>query len=256
MDQKKRHFFENRMHDLAIRGQKSGIPAYTDFLTTDEYSCLKQLAKEFYGISLRFWGGHKDCDHVMGAFVPTEYEEFMNAAQFPICCLKITPVGIKFSQQLQHRDYLGAILNLGMERSKIGDIRICDKQAYVFCHLDFAPFLLDELRAIKHTTVQVSLVTEEEEIPPQEYELLMRSVASLRLDNIITAAIGCSRSKASELIAQGNVVADHMEQHSSSYTCKDQMVFTIRGYGKYRLSAEDESYTKKGKRKIIIYKYK
>jgi RNA-binding protein YlmH len=93
------------------------------------------------------------------------------------------------------------------------------------------------------------------EIPSQQLTERTGSVASVRLDNIVSAATGLSRTKSAELIRQGAVIADHEEKNSVSFLCRDEMILTVRGYGKFRLGIPENSFTKKGKQKIIIYKY-
>ncbi|MCR5692194.1 MAG: hypothetical protein K6G62_08235 [Eubacterium sp.] len=256
MDDKKEHFFESRIQDLALQAINTNVAVFTDFLTSAEYGLVEKISKYYSDIDTVFWGGHEDCDHFIAAFVPLDYKEYFSRDQFPIDCIKICPRGSKFAQSLEHRDYLGAILNLGMERSKIGDIRLSNKEAYVFCQSDFAPLLLGELNMVKHTSVDLIRVEDPEEIPPQEYELFSTSIASPRLDNVVSAATGLSRTKAATLVRQGMVVANHRQETSVSYLCPNNSLMTVRRYGKFRLVYEAGDLTKKGKQKITIYKYK
>ncbi len=254
MDAKREQFFAGHMKDLADRADQGGYPVFTDFLTTGEYALLHRMHRQFSYVKNHFFGGHEDCSHVVGGFFPLDWPD-IRPESFPIRCLRIFPENERYAQELGHRDYLGAILNLGMERAKIGDIRISGLGAFVFCKEEFASFIQENLRQVKRTSVACTPVLSQEEIPPQQYEELNRSVASLRLDNIVAAASGRSRSVAAQLIAQGHVVAGDEERTSVSYSCTDGMILTIRGYGKYRLHVSEESYTRKGKLKITIYKY-
>lgn len=253
-DNKKEHFFARHVEELAERAYQGNYPVFTDFMTTREYMILRQSVRHMTGVAVHFWGGHEDCSHVMGGFFPTDWTEEKNTA-FPVVCLRVTPLNERYAQKLCHRDYLGAILNLGIERSKIGDIRICDQAAFVFCKMDFASFIVENFNRVKHTSVRCEILESPEEIPAQQYEELNRSVASLRLDNVVAAMTGLARGKAADQIRQGNVTADHEEQSSVSFICRENMIFTIRGYGKYRLHILEDSITRKGKQKIVIYKY-
>ena len=254
MDAKREQFFAGHMKDLADRADQGGYPVFTDFLTTGEYALLYRMHRQFSYVKNHFFGGHEDCSHVVGGFFPLDWPD-IRPESFPIRCLKIQPASGRYAQPLGHRDYLGAILNLGIDRAKIGDIRIDGSQAFVFCKEEFAAFIQENLYQVKHASVTCGPVSSYEEIPPQRYEELNRSVASPRLDSITAAATGMSRSAASQLITQGRVIAGGEERTSVSYSCEDGMIFTIRGFGKYRLSIPEESYTRKGKLKITIYKY-
>lgn len=253
-DEKKNQFFARHMMDLADRAYQGNYPVFTDFLTTSEYMLLSSLPVQDRGVQTAYWGGHMDCDHVTACFFPKDWTD-TGYEIFPVVCIRVTPLNERYAQFLEHRDYLGAILNLGMERSKIGDIRICDKTAYIFCKEEFASFVVENFIMVKHTQITCEILASAEEIPPQQYLEQGSSVASVRLDNIVSAMTGISRGRAAELIRQGCVVADHLQRTSVSFICKDGMIFTVRGYGKFRLFIPENAFTKKGKQKITIYKY-
>lgn len=256
MDQKKNHFFLQHLEDLAMRAYKNEYPCFTDFLTSAELSVLRKNQRNFFQVQVEFWGGHKDCDHKMGGFFPLSYSGNEKECLFPIRCIEVRATNNKYTKELTHRDYLGAILNLGIERSTIGDIRICDQTAYVFCNLELVPFIMNHLDRIGRVAVNCQEIEDVGDIPDQQFEVRHQSVASPRLDNIVAAMTGCARGKAGELISQGRVLTDDIEQGANSYRCHSHMVVTIRGYGKYRLLFEEEDRTRKGKQKITIYQYK
>lgn len=250
----KDHFFTGHMMDLADRAFQGNYPVFTDFLTTAECMLLISMEHQMPGITVMYWGGHRDCDHVIGGFFPEDWKD-AGYGMFPVTCIRTAPQNDRYAQSLEHRDYLGAILNLGIARCKIGDIRICDHTAYIFCKEEFASFVVENFTNVKHTPVACEILSEAGQIPAQQYTEYSRSVASPRLDNIVAAMTGLSRGKASELIRQGYVIADHLQRTSVSFSCTDKMIFTIRGYGKFRVFIPEGSLTKKGKQKITIYKY-
>lgn len=253
MAEKKDNFFVSHLFDLAERAKRCDYPTFTDFMTTKELSLFLRNLRSFEGVRAIVWGGHEDCDHKMGGFFPLHFDA--TADDFPIQCIRIEAIHAKYAKEIGHRDFLGAILNLGIERSMIGDIRISNQTAYVFCNQEFVPFLLSELTLVRRTAVRCQLLDNMQQIPPQEYRKIERSVASLRLDNVVAAMIGSARGKAGELITQGKVLADYEERTSNSYRCKDNTIITIRGYGKYKLSVNEDNLTRKGKQKITIYQY-
>lgn len=256
-DLKKDNFFVEHLRDLAERAKRIDFPVFTNFMTTREFSLLKANERTLQGVRIVTWGGHEDCDHKMCGLFPLHYDMTLGNTLFPIECICIEANNHKYGKELSHRDYLGAILNLGIERSMIGDIRICNQStAYAFCNQEFVPFLINELNMVRHTSVTCKVVESIDEIPAQEYEVIQRSIASMRLDNVVAALIGSARGKASELILQGKVIADYKECTSNSYRCKDGIIVTVRGFGKYKVHAQNEDYTRKGKQKITIYKYK
>lgn len=253
-DDKKSQFFTKHMMELAERAFQGNYPVFTDFLTTAEYMRLSSIQNQMKGIRVRYWGGYPDCDHVTGGFFPADWDD-QGDIPFPVVCIQISPLSGKYAQALEHRDYLGAVMNLGVERSKIGDIRICDTVANIFCKEELASFVTENLSVVKHMSVTCRILSDTEEIPPQQYTEYERSVASARLDTMVAAMTGLSRGRSADLIRQGYVVADHVQRTSVHATCTDGMIFTIRGYGKFRVRIHEDSYTRKGKQKITIYKY-
>lgn len=254
---KKERFFAKHLTDLAERAYQGNYPVFTDFMTTKELGIWNRMKRELGYVQTCCWGGHEDCSHKIAGFFPKEYgsDESLLQGMFPIVCFRVQAKSARYAQTITHRDYLGAILNLGMERAKVGDIRVMEASAFVFCKSDFASFVVDNFKMVRQTPVTCQPVEDQTVIPRQQYEEFSCSIASLRLDNVIAAMIGSARKKAVELISQGHVIADQCEQTSVSYSCKDGMIVTIKGYGKYRLHVPEDAVTRKGKQRIMIYKY-
>ena len=254
-DNKKIQFFIRHVEDMIQRTIAYEFPCFTEFLMTGELQNVRSLIRQNSQIFCAFWGGDSDCDRLIAGFFPASWDPDDTQSFFPIDCVHIRPSSPKFSDSLNHRDFLGAILNIGMDRSKIGDIRVCENTAYVFCHQDFSDLILNELSTVRHTSVVCEKVTSTSLIPKQEYDPLYASVASPRIDSIVAAITGLSRTKATQLIHQRLVVANHTEVSSVSHMCKDGYIISIRGYGKYKLQILEDTFTRKGKQKIIILKY-
>ena len=138
----KEQLFEKRMIELSKNAYYRGILTFSDFLDLNELHMLHGLPLHQYGVKVETYGGHALAERQMAAFIP---DAFFFQPDYPLSCICLKPSAAKFAETLTHRDYLGAILNLGIERSKIGDILVEDKKAYVFCHETLAPFLLEEL---------------------------------------------------------------------------------------------------------------
>lgn len=256
--EKEKHFFENHMMDLCHRAERTAYPIFTDFLTSGERVILEGMRQRIKSMSngteLRFFGGHEDCTHAVAGFFPKEYE-FTGYEVFPVSCICIERKDTRYAAAPSHRDYLGAILNLGMERSMIGDIRIRDRKAFLFCKDEMVSYILEHLCMVRNASVSCFPVTDVCDIPAQEYEIFNRSVASPRLDNLVAAITGKARSKAADLIGQGKVFVDSAECTSTKFICKNHCIVTVRGSGKFRLEFMENSFTAKGRMKVQIYKY-
>ena len=137
-------------------------------------------------------------------------------------------------------------------RSTIGDIRICEKAAYLFCVEELKEFILSNLRQVKHTIMECREISELDEIPERQYEIHRQTVASARLDNIVAAMISSSRTKANELITQGRVFINSEEKTSNSYRCPSDSVFQFGVTVNIGLPLMKEILLKKGNKNYYI----
>lgn len=136
---------------------------------------------------------------------------------------------------LTHRDYLGALLSLGIRRECLGDILPCPGGAYVFALPRITPLLIEELSSVGRCAAHVR-TAEAEALPPlPQPEEKTASVASLRLDAVLAAMLRVSRSEAVRLIQGGAVEVNHVPTASAHSEVYENDRFSIRGYGKYRL---------------------
>ena len=160
----------------------------------------------------------------------------------------------KFSETLSHRDYLGAILNLGLERSKIGDIVVQDDFAILFVHQSLESFVQDELKRIRHTSV----ITEVENFQDFSYspkiEEKKGTVSSLRLDSLLALAFSSSRTKLVAYIENGKVFVNGKLITSNGYQIKDSDIISVRGLGRFQYKGM-VSQTKKSRYFVTIHLY-
>ncbi len=259
-DKKEELIFRKHMEELAKSAYFKNLCVYTDFLNLNEQSILKSMERQLSPVAYSLYGGCIGAERVMACFhgdlessCCKELPADDYCAGYPICCVQIVPAHSRFAEALSHRDYLGAILNLGIDRCKTGDIILKDDAAYFFCDTLIASFICDTLERIRHTAVRVS-ISEEEQIQERSFEELHASVASLRLDAVISAAFHTSRSSLSNLAPCGRVFVNGRETLSNSYMLKPGDTVSVRGYGKFILK-EQGNLTKKGKTNITIEKF-
>ena len=153
---------------------------------------------------------------------------------FPIRIIRIAPVNAKFSDDLSHRDFLGALMNLGIERDLLGDIVVRENQAYLFALEHMAPFIMENLDRVKHTSVRCEVLEEvPEDIKPvlEEEDLI---VSNIRIDAILSKLYHLARGTAQEMVREGRVLVNGRQIMSTSFEPKDGDVLVLRGYGKAR----------------------
>lgn len=246
-------YFIKHLLDLAERSYRRNQYTFTGFLNLAEQDLLERNKREFHGVPYETSGGYPACERVMVRF--GSEAECHGEAVFPIARIRIAPKNAKFSQELSHRDFLGALMNLGLSRDRMGDILVRENVAEVFCVVEIADFIIEKLDRIAHTSVTCTDVTgEAQEETERSFQELIKPVSSERLDAIVAAVAGCSRSAAVTLIQSGKVSVNQRLCESNSAGLKPEDVLTVRGYGKFHYAGV--SYTgRKGKLHIKLFKY-
>jgi RNA-binding protein YlmH len=187
----------------------------------------------------------------MIGFFP-EYDEPC-ADAFPISCVRID-YNTKFSRELTHRDYLGSVLGLGINREKTGDILIDEKGAYMLMDSDVATFVVASLERVGHTAVKTSIVRDFH-APDKDGVEKRLTVASLRLDAVLCGALNISRGKAAELIKGEKAFVNWLPAKSGSMTVAEGDVLTLRGTGRVILK-EISGITKKDRVSVTVEIFK
>lgn len=192
------------------------------------------------------YGGFKDCERRMISF-----NNIYNSS-YHIKILKIEGTS-KFAN-LGHRDYLGAVLGLGIRRNKIGDLLLKENVCYLTVCEEIEEFLVNNLNSIGKSPCKVTVVEDnfEELVPNFKEEIIL--VQSLRIDSIVSKLIRASRNRAQTMIEEGMVLLDYNRVKDKSREVKNQERITIRGHGKYVLDKIIGN-SKSGKFKVLVKKY-
>ncbi len=247
-----------RVADYIQRCEKNGKAVFTDFLSERESAivCATAAQAGVAELIVRF-GGFRNAERTVVGFFPQysiyfEKSEILN--EFPIVALKITCSGF---EEHTHRDYLGAILALGIERSVIGDIVVGDNgyTATVFVLEKISEFLISTLKLIGRDSVKIKRCALNE-IPEIAHEVseIFGTLASLRIDSFVSEILNISRDKAVKLIESGFVTVNHAQVLSKSERISEGNVITVRGYGKFKLSQVGDA-NKKGRTRFCAEKY-
>lgn len=239
-----------RFIDLSRQAQQKDIVLFSDFLNLNEQNILKNSISELY-CSFEMSGGFKNSERQMIAFLP---DALCYTWDYPISCLKITPLNRKFADELNHRDVLGSLMNLGIERSMLGDILVEDNIIYAFCQEKIADYIQEELTRIKHTSVQVEKTAASEVNIVPKTESLEGIITSNRLDSVIACICKISRSQANEWIRGGKVFVNSKEVLNTTYECKPTEVISVRSVGRFLFQGALGE-TRKGRLKIQYEKY-
>lgn len=243
---------KKRLADLAAQSYRNNIYTFTGFLGEAEAAVYYQMEKELSYAGTAVFGGRENALRNMIRFGSPD--AFGYIEEFPIRCIRIEPLQQKFADDLSHRDFLGAVMNLGIERSETGDIVCKDNMAYLFANEKMVPYICENLDKVKHTNVRCIRT----DVLPKEAgvhtESVMVQVSSERVDAVAAKVFRLSRSEILGCFASGKVFVNGQACENNSRYLKESDTVSVRGYGKFRYVGT-KSLSKKGKRNAAAEKY-
>lgn len=223
-----------KVQDLIKSSSYSGGMRFTSFLNLREIELAKAELNHQKWNEFSFWGGFLDAERmVLGIFDSSITADDSIKDSFPISAIKIIPLSKE--KPLTHRDYLGAILGLGIKRECIGDIIEQEDATIVFVLSSICPFVLEELRQVGRVSVKTSEYKYVEGETKTSFLQKKASVSSLRLDAVLSAMLHLNRTQSANYITKGLVLVNHMQVTSQHYLVCDGDIFSIRGVGKFKL---------------------
>lgn len=241
--------------DLAERCEKRNIVTSTAFLTESERVRAEMLLRGLGFGSFAFWGGYDNAERSCAVFLPDYIEEVDNESA------DITFVGVevdKFNKNeadFSHRDILGSLMGLGIERESVGDITAKGGEGYFAVKKGVLPFILDSLEKIGRYPVEVRECPDMLFERNDDFEELVDTVASMRLDGIVASVFSVSRSVANDKISAGLVQVNGLTQKKTDSDVKEGDKISLKGSGKVHLLKID-GFSRKGRIRIIYRKYK
>ena len=242
---------QKRLIELSNLSYKRDIVTFSDFLSLNELNILHTTPKDLFPSRYETYGGYEPAERQMVAFLPDAlYYDY----QYPISVLRISPANRKFAEELSHRDFLGGILHLGIERSCLGDLLVEDSVCHVFVTDTMADFICEQLTRIRHTVVKTEKIDGESFSFTPRLETVKGTVASVRLDTVLSVAFPLSRSRMTGLVEGGKVFVNGKLITSNGYRLKEGDIISVRGMGKLVYQGV-LSETKKGRQYIQVGKY-
>ncbi len=241
-----------RLEELALRASRSGLPQFTRFMDPGALDLARQAAGR-QRVGVRFYGGYPDAERVMAAFYDGEAPEDW---EYPLRVLRIT-WNAKFASPA-HRDLLGAVVGLGIEREATGDIVMATWRdrpcAALFSTDELADYIAANLDSAGRATVKVEPAEEVPELQPPEGRELRVTVQQPRLDAVLAAGCELSRAQAQKLVAAGLVKLNHVPNlHTDAQVSVGDLI-SARGYGRLKvLDAPGQS--RRGREVLVLFRY-
>ncbi|MBR0277646.1 MAG: hypothetical protein IJQ50_04210 [Clostridia bacterium] len=239
----------SKIIDTAEFAENKNCVKITGFLNGHQIMLAKKCLSE-YEAGYEFYGGYEEFERGILLCYPSYYTP--QKEDYPI---SIIYARAKNGARLSHRDYTGAVLNLGISRDKIGDIVVFDDGAYIVCISNIAEYIVNNINKVGKAGVELSVSDcAGIKVPPRKFKEIKASVSSLRLDSLIAEALGMSRSEASSLITKGDVRVNWEVKCKNDFKPTEGDIFSVHGHGRillYRIGG----LSKKGRIFVTLKRY-
>lgn len=211
---------------------------------------LSFLKKERVSLPYMFWGGYPDAQRTVLGIFP--HGEECLTELFPIALLEAKYRAVQGC--LTHRDFLGALMSMGIKREVLGDILTEEGRAVIPVTEAMADYIVSQADAVGRARVDFSRAPEAALPEIGRFEMLSGTVASARLDCVLSCALKISRSGAAELVRRRLVNVDFLECTNVSKMLEQGQTLSVRGFGRFFIEAIGP-FTKKGRLAVKIKKY-
>lgn len=239
-----------KIADKAMHVNKNYTSAITEFINPFVAELCLPLIKNF-NIKYELFPSFEQGERKVFILYP-DYLDSVEIGEF-IVGLRINNCS-KF-KVLSHKDYLGALMSLGIDRNKTGDIYVYDDYADIVMHSDISDYIIYNLEKIGHNKVKAEIIdVNSVNYKEQEHEILNITSSSMRLDNIVKHITNKSREIASDMVRAGNVKINWQVEEKVATEIKEQDMISISRYGRFKIS-NLSGLTKSGKYKIEIKHY-
>ncbi|MBO5868615.1 MAG: RNA-binding protein [Oscillospiraceae bacterium] len=240
-----------KLWDKITAGMRKNIIANTGFLTPRELVLAQYLFGSVDG--LYAFGGYDDAERKMLVYLPDYLEESsLLDDDSPVVCLEAT---FYEGDNPSHRDFLGALMGAGIARETIGDICVSNGTCSFSVTAEIAPYILQNFIGAGRTKLHLAQIPlSQVEIQPPETKQIRDTLASIRLDSVISSGFRIGRSAAAQYVTAGKVAIDGLPCEKPDKAVLEGAKISVRGLGKIRLTAVNGQ-TKKGRISVIIDRY-
>ena len=240
-----------KIWDKITAGMRKNIPANTGFLTLRELDMCRYLFGDQEGLFP--FGGYEGAERQMLVYLPEYLEkDMLYEEDSPLVCLRAT---FYDGDTPSHRDFLGALMGEGIARETVGDISVGKGQCDFFVTAEIASYILQNFSGAGRTKVHLKQIPlSEVSVPEPETKQIKDTVASVRLDSVISSGFRIGRSAAVQYVNAGKVAIDGLPCEKPDKAVEEGSKISVRGLGKIKLKSINGQ-TKKGRISIIIDRY-
>lgn len=241
------HPFVDRVLSWKQQVERTFTPYVTDFLDPRErYIVRSIIGEKNEELTFQFFGVHERAERKRAVIAP--FYETIDRDDFQIQLLQ-AKYDRKFNE-ISHRDVLGALLNLGIDRKKCGDIFVSSGLIQVVVDETIATFVKFELNRIRRASVRFEAVPFKEVLDQEEnWQEDIKTVSSLRLDVVMKEIYHLSRNQAARFIASKKVKVNHLQIDDPALQLAEKDLISVQGKGRSKLD-KIIGETKKGRIRI------
>lgn len=230
------------------------IPAWTQFLSQGERGAAEGLIAAQGHPEHLFWGGYEGAERTLCVFLPDwlSREDFLEDPEGPLGAVTLSfPADAK----LTHRDFLGALLGLGVTREKMGDLLVGEGRCQAVVLRELEQVLLTQLEQVGRQRVRAASCPISK-LDPSERKVkpIRDTVAALRLDAVASSAFSVSRARMQSMISSKKVALNGRECDKPDRLVEEGDTLTCRGMGKCLLKQVSGT-SKKGRIMILLERY-
>ena len=240
-----------KVWDKLQAGMRKNIIAFSPFLSPRELELTRYLFGNTEG--LHRFGGHEEAERKMLIYLPDYLDtDALTDADSPVVCLHAT---FYEGDTPNHRDFLGALIGSGVARETLGDICVSKGCCDFFVTAQIAPYILQNFTGAGRTKLRLEQIPlSNVQIAPPETKQIKDTVASLRLDSIISSGFRIGRSQAAQYITAGKAAIDGLPCEKPDKSVAEGMKISVRGLGKIKLTSIGGQ-SKKGRISLVIDRY-
>ncbi len=240
-----------RLLDKVDIHERSGLTQHSRFLSERDRLCCEPVLREL-GKEAVFWGGYAEAERTV-LMLPAEWQEPESLRHGEACPVAVLRAAFRSEESLSHRDFLGALMGLGIERDLVGDIIPREGSCDMVLLKEIVPYVLQNLTSAGRAPLFLTEVPEAE-AKEAEFRVLRDTVASLRLDAIVGCGFSLAREKAATAIRAGKVALNGLECLKPDRLVEAGTRISLRGLGKMELS-EVGGLSRKGRTQIVIKRF-
>lgn len=240
-----------KLWDKIQSGLRKNIPANTCFLSLRELDMARYLFGNAEG--LYAFGGYEGAERQMLVYLPDYLDESaLMEDTSPLVCLR----AVFFEgDSPSHRDFLGALMGAGIAREAVGDICVAKGSCDFFVTAEVAPYILQNFTGAGRTKLHLEKISlDAVQVPEPAVKEIKDTLASLRLDSIISAGFRVSRTQAAQFVSSGRAAIDGLPCEKPDKTIAEGSKISVRGLGKIKLKSVNGQ-TKKGRISVVIDRY-